>query len=115
MLHHSSLMSLKDRVSSAASCPGPTTSGYEASAANTEGEQGRKTVVLSPGKSPQTSHSQARSVPPVKFLDEFDAASLDVASHHVGSQGACAISFAACRDDEISLAALEGRFMHSGA
>lgn len=66
----------RQRASTAASRPGPSTSGYEALASSTEDDLGGEMAVLLPGKSSQTSNSPARSVPLIEFLDAFPPVSL---------------------------------------
>ncbi|KAL0204612.1 hypothetical protein M9458_002630, partial [Cirrhinus mrigala] len=61
----------KPRLTSTASCSGPSTSGYEAAATCVEGEQGEMSDVL-PGTSPQTARPACS---PVKFSDDFDSSS----------------------------------------
>lgn len=57
----------KDRVTSAASRLGPSTSGYEASAMCSEGEQGDEMGAFPPGESLWTSHSSTHTCLLVEF------------------------------------------------
>ncbi len=82
-------------VTSTASRPGPSTSEYEAKMRRTEGEQGDVEGAVLPDEFPRTSHSSNRTYSPVDFLIEFDDCAFD-------------LSFRACNERELSIAASEG-------
>lgn len=88
----------RQRVTSAASHPGRSTSGYAASAMCAEDEQRDDMGELPQGESPWASHSSNRTCLPVETpLGGFN------------------FSFGACEDCKLSIAASEGRLEPSEA